>query len=169
MPIVAQFARGPARRAAQAAGAVLAAALVAGMRHEPFPFDRSIPPDTLGIAGSTHPAAVAQSLWSVLATHPALLAEAAVLAAAAVVLPFCRRRGPWPTAAFGAGLLGATALAAPAAPLLPLVAAVWITAALLGLETLALQTAGAPDTDTASPGAAVAGRSSTGTREDELH
>ena len=136
MPLVAQLARGPARRAAHAAAAVLAAALVAGLRHEHLPFDGSAPPLGLGIAGSTRPSAVANALWQVLAAHPALLAEAAVLAAAAVALPYCRRRGPWVAAAFGAGLLAATALAAPAAPLLPLVGAAWITAAILGLEKM---------------------------------
>jgi hypothetical protein len=42
--------------------------------------------------------------------------------------------GPWPAAAFGAALLAATALAAPEAPFLPLVAAAWAAAALLALE-----------------------------------
>jgi hypothetical protein len=60
-----------------------------------------------------------------------LLAAAAVLAAAALVLPVVRGRGPWLAAAFGAALLAATALVAPAAPLLPLVAAAWVTAAVL--------------------------------------
>ena len=41
IPLAAQLARGRARRAAQAATAVLAAALVAGLRHDDFPFDGS--------------------------------------------------------------------------------------------------------------------------------
>jgi hypothetical protein len=58
-----------------------------------------------------------------------------VLAAAAVALPYARRRGPWVAAGFGAVLLTATALAAPAAVVLPLVASAWLTAAVLALET----------------------------------
>jgi hypothetical protein len=63
-----------------------------------------------------------------------LLVEALVLAAAAAVLPRVRGRGPWPAAAFGAAFLAATALAAPAAAVLPLVAAAWLTAGALALE-----------------------------------
>jgi hypothetical protein len=58
-----------------------------------------------------------------------------VLAAAAVALPYLRRRGPWLAAGYGAALLAGTALAAPALPLLPLVAAAWVAAALLAFET----------------------------------
>jgi hypothetical protein len=93
-----------------------------------------MPPLGLGIAGSARPAAVAHALWSQLAAHPIVLLEASLLAAAAVALPHVRRRGPWPAAAFGAALLAATALAAPAAAVLPLVAAAWLTAAALALE-----------------------------------
>jgi hypothetical protein len=39
----------------------------------------------------------------------------------------------WPAAAYGAVLLAATALVAPALPLLPLVAAAWISSAFLAL------------------------------------
>jgi serine/threonine-protein kinase len=134
MPLVAQLARGPARRAAHAATAVLAAVLVAGLRDEDFPFEGSAPPDGLGIAGSRQATEAAAALWGALAAHPTLLAEAAIFAAAAVALPFCRGRGPWPAAGFGAAFLAATALAAPSAPLLPLLGAAWLAAALLALE-----------------------------------
>ena len=63
-----------------------------------------------------------------LTAHPALLAEAAVFAAAALALPHCRGRGPWYAAGFGAAFLAAAVAAAPAAPLLPFVAAAWVTA-----------------------------------------
>jgi hypothetical protein len=134
VPLVAQLARGSARRAAHAATAVLAAVLVAGLRHDDFPFTGSAPPDGLGIAGTRQATEVAAALWDVLAAHPALLVEAAIFAAAAVALPFCRGRGPWPAAGFGAAFLAATALVAPSAPLLPLLGAAWLTAALLVLE-----------------------------------
>ncbi|MBA3844873.1 MAG: hypothetical protein H0X39_20045, partial [Actinobacteria bacterium] len=65
---------------------------------------------------------------------PVLITEALALAAAAAALPYVRRRGPWPAAAFGAVLLAATALLAPAASLLPLILAAWLTATALALE-----------------------------------
>ena len=134
LPVAAQLARGRARRAAQVGAAVLLAALVAGIRRAPLPFDGSTPPLGLGIAHSTRPSAVAHALWAQLAAHPVLGVEAVVLAVAAAVLPDVRRRGPWSAAFFGAGLLAATALTAPAAALLPLVAASWLTAAALAAE-----------------------------------
>ncbi|HVU78487.1 MAG TPA: hypothetical protein VHC67_12950, partial [Gaiellaceae bacterium] len=114
--------------------AVLVAAVVAGLRHAPLPFDGSAPPLGLGIAGSTRPTAVAQALWSQLGDHPAIAVEALILAAAAVALPHVRGRGPWAAAGFGAALLAATALAAPASALLPLVLVAWATAGALALE-----------------------------------
>jgi hypothetical protein len=134
LPAAAQLTRGHARRAATAAAAVLLAAVVAGLRHARLPFDGSLPPLGLGVAGSNRPSAVAGALWAQLAAHPELVAEAVVIAAAAVALPYVRRRGPWPAAAFGAAFLAATALAAPAAAVLPLVVAAWLTAAALALE-----------------------------------
>jgi hypothetical protein len=135
IPLAAQAARGGARRAAQAAGAVLLAALVAGLRHGRLPFDRGGAPLGLGIAGSTHPTAVAHALLGQLADHPVLVAEAAILAAAAVAIPYVRRRGAWVAVGFGAVLLAATALAAPSAAIVPLIVAAWVTAAALALES----------------------------------
>jgi hypothetical protein len=134
LPLAAQVARGRARRAVQAFAAVLLAALIAGLRKVPLPFDGSAPPLGLGVTGSTHPSAVAHALWSQLAAHPVLLAEALVLAAAAALLPYARHRGPWPAAAFGAALLAGTALTAPAAAVLPLIAAAWLTAGTLAFQ-----------------------------------
>jgi hypothetical protein len=134
LPLAAQFARGRARRAAQAGCAVLLAALIAGLRHASVPFDGSAPPLGLGIAGSGRPSAVAHALWAQLAAHPVLVGEAVVLAAAAALLPQARRRGPWPAAIFGAALLAGTALLAPGAAVLPLIAAAWLTATALAFE-----------------------------------
>jgi hypothetical protein len=134
VPLAAQLARGRARRAAHAAVAVLVAAVVAALRGAPLPFDGSAPPLGIGVTGSDRPVAVAYALWNQLATHPMLAAEAAVLGLAAAVLPYARRRGPWPPALFGASLLVGTVLAAPAAAVAPLVAASWLTAAVLALE-----------------------------------
>ena len=132
LPLAAQAARGAARRAAQAGVAVLLAAVVAGLEHEPLPFGAGAAPLGLGITGSRRPAAVGEALWGSLQAHPALITEALVLAAAAALLP--RARGPWPAALYAAGLLAATAFAAPAAPLLPLAATAWITASILALS-----------------------------------
>lgn len=134
LPLAAQLARGRARRALQAFAAVLLAALIAGLRKLPLPFDGSAPPLGLGVTGSTRPTAVADALWSQLAAHPVLLGEALVLAAAAALLPYARHRGPWPAAAFGAALLAGTALLAPNAAVLPLVAAAWLTAGTLAFQ-----------------------------------
>ena len=133
LPLAVQTARGRARRATQAAAAVLLAAVVAGLRRAPLPFDGSTPPLGLGIAGSSRPTAVAAALWRQLAAHPHLLAEAAILAVAAALLPLARGRGPWVAAGFGAALLAATALAAPAGSVVPLVFAAWLTAAAVAL------------------------------------
>jgi hypothetical protein len=134
VPLAAQLARGRARRATHAALAVLVAAVVAALRRAPLPFDGSTPPLGIGVTGSDSPAAVAYALWDQLAAHPVLAAEAAVLAVAAAALPYARRRGPWPPALFGAALVTGTVLAAPAAAVAPLVAAAWLTAALLAVE-----------------------------------
>jgi hypothetical protein len=134
LPLVAQAARGRVRRGLQVAAAVLLAAVVSGIRRVSLPFDGSTPPLGLGIAGSTRPTAVAQALWAQVTAHPTLAAEALVLAAAAAALPLVRRRGPWPAALFGGGLLAATALVAPATAVLPLIAAAWVTAGALALE-----------------------------------
>jgi hypothetical protein len=134
VPLAAQAARGRLRRAAQAAAAVLVAALVAGLRRVPLPFDGSTPPLGLGVVGSQRPTAVAAALERQLAAHPTLGAEAGVVALAAVALPYVRRRGPWPAAFFGAALLAATALLAPHVSVLPFVAAAWVTAAGLAFE-----------------------------------
>ena len=134
VPLAAQVAKGRARRAAQAFAAVLLAALIAGLRRVPLPLDGSAPPVGLGLAGSTGPGSVVHSLWSQLALHPVIAGEALVLAAAAAFLPEARRRGPWAAAVFGAALLAGTALGAPSAPVLPFVAAAWLTAAALAIQ-----------------------------------
>ena len=131
LPIAAQFARGPTRRAVQAAAGALLAVLVAGLRHEDLPFAGVPAPLGLGITGSNRPTAVAAALWRPLEAHPVVLGQAVVLAAAAVALPYLRGRGPWIAAGAGAALLAATALGAPASPFLPLAAAALITAAFL--------------------------------------
>ena len=134
LPLAVQGAGGRWRKGLQAAAAVLLAAIVAGLRRVSLPFDGAAAPLGLGIAGSTRPTAVASSLLAELGRHPELIGEAAVLGLAAAALPLVRGRGPWPAAFYGAGLLAATALIAPSAAILPLIAAAWISAAALALH-----------------------------------
>jgi hypothetical protein len=134
VPIAAQLARGRARRGLLAATAILLAAVVAGLRRAPLPFDGKTPPLGVGITGSDRPSAVAHTLATQLGAHPALVAEALVLAVAAAALPHVRRQGPWAAAGFAALLLAATALLAPSAAVLPFVIGAWLTGAALAVE-----------------------------------
>lgn len=127
-PLAAAWVRAPARRAAQAALAVLAAMLAAGIRHVPLPLTGAPAPLGLGVADARDPFDVAGSLARAAAAHPGLLVEAAVLAAVAFALPYARARGRWGAAGLGAGMLALTLLLVPAVSALPLVAAAWITA-----------------------------------------
>jgi hypothetical protein len=134
LPLAAQPIRNHARRAFQVAAAVLLAAIVAGLRHAALPFTGSVPPKGLGIAGSGDPFAVANALLRALEAHPALLLEAAVLAAAAVALPFVRERGLWAIAGLGAALIAFALLPAPSVAAAPLILAAWATCGILALR-----------------------------------
>jgi len=93
VPLAASRLRAGPRRAAQAGAAVLAAALVAGVRGAPLPFTGAAPPLGLGLAGATDPLDVAGSLARALAAQPALLVEALAFAAIAAPLPLAAARG----------------------------------------------------------------------------
>ena len=134
LPLAAQGLRSPLRRAVATGGAVLAAAIVAGIRHASLPFTGASPPLGLGLAGSDSPTAVASELWRALATHPALGVEALVLAGAAAALPLVRRFGLWGVAGLGAALLAATVLPSGSVASLPLALSVWVTCAALSLK-----------------------------------
>ena len=134
LPLAAQLVRGHGRRAAQVGAAVLLTGVVAGLRHVGLPFTGDRPPLGIGVAGSDRPSAVAGELWAALSAHPALGVEAAALAVAAALLPFVRRRGPWPAALFAGAFLCITLLAVPGVAPAPLVAAAWITWAALTFE-----------------------------------
>jgi hypothetical protein len=136
LPLALARVRSPVCRAAAAAGGVLLAGLVAGLRGTTLPFTGEPPPQSLGIAGSESPGAVATALTDALAAHPSLLVEALALAAVAAVLPYARSRGPWTVAAFGVLFLAATLLAAPDVAPGPLVLAAWATCALLVVPNL---------------------------------
>ena len=134
VPLAASRLRAGPRRAAQAGAAVLAAALVAGVRGAPLPFTGAAPPLGLGLAGATDPLDVAGSLARALAAQPALLVEALAFAAIAAALPFAAARGRWGAAAAAAAMLVLTVLVVPSAGAVPLVAAAWITGAALALQ-----------------------------------
>ena len=125
-PLLALSVRSPVRRALQAAAAVLAAGLVAGIRGAPLPFDGAAAP-ALGIVASGDPVTVLTAIWEALLSRPTLAVETVVLAAVAVLLPPARARGPWAIAGLGAAFLAAALLLAPAAATVPLVVAVWAT------------------------------------------
>jgi hypothetical protein len=127
LPLAALSIRSPVRRGVQVAAAVLAAGIVAGVRGVPLPFDGSSPPRELGLAASGDPLHVASALLDALVSRPALAVETLALAAAAILLPAARARGPWAIAVLGAAFLAAALLAVPGVAALPLVVAVWAT------------------------------------------
>jgi hypothetical protein len=134
-PLMTLGLQSPARRAATAAGAVLAAVAVAGITGAPLPLSGQPPPHDLNLAGSDSPGAVASVLAEAVLGRPALLIAAGVLAAAAALLPYAARRGPWALAAWGATVLAAALLPAPELAAAPLVLAVWATCALGALRS----------------------------------
>src|SRR5207244_3756531 len=134
MPLLTLRTRSAARRAAQAGAAVLAAGVVAGIRHAPLPFDGAAAPHDLGLAGSRSVTATASVLWHALLSHPTLFVETLALAGAAALLPFVRRRGLWAIAGLGAGMLAATLLPEPDVAAIPLVVGVWATCAVRALR-----------------------------------
>ncbi len=130
VPVATAVSRGAARRAAQVVAAVSAATVTAGLRGWDLPFRQgAVPP--LDLPGTDSPTAAAAVLIDAIPAGLAL--EALALAALAVALPYART--PWRIAGLGAGALAALLLAAPAAPALPLVAAVWLTCAGLALKS----------------------------------
>ena len=134
LPLLALGTRSSVRRAVQTGFAVLAAGLVAGIRHAPLPFDAATPPHDLGLAGSRSITDTSSVLWHALASHPALGVEALVLAGAAALLPHVRERGVWAVSGLGAGMLAATLLPVPDVAAIPLVVSVWATCAVVALR-----------------------------------
>lgn len=129
-PLAVLWARGAMRRAFQAVAAVAVAGIAAGLRGAELPFGQG-EAATLGLAGSDSAEDAVRALAAVVPTGLAL--EAIALAVIAVTVPYART--PWRIAGLGAGAVAATLLAAPAAPALPLVAAVWLTCAGLALKS----------------------------------
>jgi hypothetical protein len=129
VPLAVQPVKGHVRRGAQALAAVAVAALVAGLREDELPFGQGSP-GKLDVAGDE--SAVDATIAIAGAVPIGLVLGAFALAAIAVAVPYART--PWRIAVLGAGALAATVLAVPTAPVLPLVAAIWLTCIGLGLR-----------------------------------
>jgi hypothetical protein len=128
IPALIRTVESPVRRAALAAAAVPAAAVVAGLARDPLPFTAQKPPRTLGIAGSPDPGEALSALAAFLTARPAIWIEALVLAAAAVTAPYAARWRYWGIAAWGVAFLTA-ALVAPMGAVSAFPSGLWIAAA----------------------------------------
>jgi hypothetical protein len=130
VPLAVQPARGLVLRALQAATAVLAAALLAGVAGTPLPLTgEPAEPFALGPLDSAKETAVA--LVSAVAAQPLLLAGALFAALAAALLPLARRHWRYGVLAVGSALLlGAVATGTGVVGIL-LVALVWAVAGAL--------------------------------------
>lgn len=139
MPLIAQLARSPLRRAVQTASALLLAASVAAIDHRPLPFSGGGAVSGVELAGIKDPLRVAALLGHVVVVHASLAAEIGVLALAAVALPSLRDRGREVALLAGAVLVAATVLVAPQASMIPFILAGALTAAVLVALPLAGQ------------------------------
>jgi hypothetical protein len=137
VPVLVLSARGPLRRFALAAAAVLAAIATAALTDSRLPFTGAAPPQELGVAGSGDPRDAFGALTGILGAHPVLAIEALVLAVAAVTAALALEHRFWGIAVWGSGFLGA-ALLAPAGSVgaFPLTLMVWGAAALLAARLL---------------------------------
>jgi len=102
VPLAVQPARGWLRRAVQASLAVLAAALVAGLRGVPLPLV-DIRVAGLGLHATPHPGTVISALWTTVQEHPAIATTAIAVAIVAALLPAARARGQAAIAAMCVG------------------------------------------------------------------
>ena len=134
VPLAVQPARGAARRAAQAALAILGAALVAGVAGEHVPLADTTAP-SLRLVPSDSVGEVLLALQSAATAVPVLLTAAVVAAAAAVCLPLARARSRYGVAGVGTVVLAATLATGPAATSVPLLVMVWGVAAVLAART----------------------------------
>lgn len=133
VPLAVQPARGPLRRAAHAALAVVSAALVTGIARGELPA-ASAPASPLGIAPHDSAAEVLAVTWGALAAAPALVLAAAVAAGAAAAFQPARARSQHGLAALGLALVGCGALAGAGVVSALVLAAVWVTVAVVARE-----------------------------------
>jgi eukaryotic-like serine/threonine-protein kinase len=122
LPVLVCGTPGWLRRGLHTLGAALAAAIVAGIHHEPLPLAGE--EVAVALAGIESAPLAAERLAHA-AAPSGLLVGAAALALAAVTLPIARRRGPWGSAVWAAVLLAALLVGSPAAAPAPTIAVVW--------------------------------------------
>jgi hypothetical protein len=125
LPLLLKTTRGAVRRALQAGGAVLAAAVVAGVGGDPLPFAGENAA-AAALAGIESAPTAARELVDA-AGYAGLIVGTVALGLAAATLPLARRLGLWPSAVWAAVLLAALLVGAPGASPLPTVAAIWTT------------------------------------------
>ena len=129
VPLAVQPAQQAWRRGLQAAAAVLAAALVAGLAHRPLPLTETTVGD-LGVKGTERPFDVVNAVIALLHDESTLVTTAIVLAFTAVAMPYARARGLWALAALcGVQVAGVLLWA----PLIPIVSVVGGTVLLLAI------------------------------------
>ena len=128
VPLVVQPARGAVRRAVQAALALLAAALVAGVEGDALPLG-SAPSGSLGVEPHDSALEIALAAWGELALHPAIVGGALVAAVAAVLHAPAARRTRYGVAFIGATLVVCSAATGTGPVGLLLVGLVWAVAA----------------------------------------
>ena len=127
VPLAVQPSRNFVRRGAQAAVAVLAAVLVAGVAEEDLPLS-SVPAARFQITPSDSPGEVGLALWEFLVARPSILAGAVLVGVAGAIVPWTRRRSRYGVIAVGTMLLaGAVATGSGIAAVL-LIALVWAVA-----------------------------------------
>jgi hypothetical protein len=131
LPLAVQRVPSAARRAAQTFVAVLASAAAAGLAGLRLPFTTAAAPP-LHLNRTSSPFVAASHVWHALATHPALLFEAVVLAVAGVVLP---RLGQRRIGAFSLALLLGIVAPDPALPDAAIVATILVTCLGLALRS----------------------------------
>ena len=128
VPLAVSTLRAGPRRAAQAAAAVLAAALAAGIRHTTLPLIGGPAPRGLGVDGARDPFDVLGTLGRALGAHAGLLGLVAGFAVIAAALPYAQPRGRWGAVAAASALI---LVALPTAQAVSLTIAAWLTAGVM--------------------------------------
>ena len=103
-PLAMQPARGALRRGVYGATSVLAAAFAAGLANEALPA-AGVTAGPLGVSPLDSPQEIALALWDVLVRYPAVPVAAALVGAAAALLPWATRRSEHGFALVGFALL----------------------------------------------------------------
>jgi eukaryotic-like serine/threonine-protein kinase len=135
LPLVLLTVANPLRRGALAAVGVLTVVLVAGVERGSLPFTDEPAPSSLPLGQTASATRAASTVLDALSQYPAVLLEAGVLAAGALVLPYMARRGYWGISSYGAAVLAVSLLPAQDVAAVPVVVTTWITCVALGTAT----------------------------------